>query len=210
VLAALNSVLILRGRFLALQEANDSSFAAHNPLHSGDHAHSGQDGHHGAEDGQQHHQQQQRQQQQQELRAIVARIEPLCAASGNKNLQAALHLVSACCSHFAGDGVLRTKRFLEQAMATARQLANAQLTCMTLNFLNWKFLRGAVGTQAEKGARAAVATAKQSGNAFWIGVSKAMLADTLEVQGRLAEAYATRAEAQRFANDAQPKAFRPS
>lgn len=129
--------------------------------------------------------------------ALIASLDPLCGASSNRNIQAATNLIRACVAD--GETMIVTKRYLEQALPVARQMANTQLTCMALNLVGWKFLRGVISEQAEKGARAALSTAKNSNNRLWLSVSTGLLADTLEVQGKLAEAQATRAEAMRLA-----------
>lgn len=61
--------------------------------------------------------------------------------------------------------------------------------------MSWKFFRGVVGDQAENSARASQKLAKKSGDSLWISVADGLLADTLEVQGKHAEAVAARKEA---------------
>lgn len=127
------------------------------------------------------------------IKDILSKIEPYCLSSSNKNMHSALNLIKA--TSIEEESMIGTKRYLEQALTTARTLPNQQLTCLALNVLAWKFLRGVVGEQAEKGARAGVNVATKTDNSLWISVSKGMLADALEVQGKTAEAKATRQEA---------------
>ena len=133
----------------------------------------------------------------QNLSTLIVKTERLCAVSANRHIHSALNFIKACSQET--DSMIVSKRYLEQALIIARQLSNLQLICIAMNFLNWKFLRGVVGEQAEKGARAAVNTASNSGNQMWVSVSKAMLADTLEVQGKLTEARTVRAQAKELA-----------
>ena len=144
----------------------------------------------------------QRHRHDQSLSTLILKMEPLCAVSANRHIHSALNFIKACSQDT--DSMIVSKRYLEQALIIARQLSNLQLICIAMNFLNWKFLRGVVGQQAEKGARAAVNTASNSGNQLWVSVSKGMLADTLEVQGKLTEARTVRAEAKELAETVSP------
>ncbi len=139
------------------------------------------------------------------IAALIASIEPLCAASSNKHIRSALSFVRVCSQSQLN--VIETKKHLEEALTIARDLSNTQLVNLSMNFLNWKFLRGMVGTQAEKGARAAVTTATNSGNQLWLSVSKGTLADSLELQGKLPESRAVREEAEQLARTSTPGFF---
>ena len=136
------------------------------------------------------------------LESLISDVETLCTSSPNRNIHSALNFIKA--SSLEGDSMIKTKKYLEQALTAARSLGNTQLICMTLAFLSWKFFRGVIGDQAEKGAKAAVHTARKSNNDLWISVCSGMFADTLEVQGKSSEARAIREEAQRLAESAMP------
>ena len=62
-----------------------------------------------------------------------------------------------------------------------------------------KFFKGVVGEQAEKSARASLSLARKGGDRLWWSVADGVLGDTLEVQGKGAEAEAVRREGREIA-----------
>ena len=127
---------------------------------------------------------------------VLSSIEPSCQSTSNKQIQAAYYLVKAISQT---DSTLKTKQYLSQALQAARTISNNQITAITLGLMSWKYFKGVVGEQAEKSARAGHAMAKKAGNHLWVSVADAMLADTLEKQGKTTEAAAARDEAMRVA-----------
>jgi hypothetical protein len=95
--------------------------------------------------------------------------------------------------------ILRTKQHLGAALATARQVGNAQIISLSLALMTDKFFRGVVGDQAEKSARASSAMARKSGNMLWTSVCDGMLAESLAIQGKRGEAERSREDALRLA-----------
>jgi len=84
-------------------------------------------------------------------------------------------------------------------LATARKIGNAQITSLSLAMMTDKFFRGVVGDQAEKSAKASSAMARKSGNTLWTSVCDGMLASSLTIQGKRAEAERSRDDALRMA-----------
>ncbi len=121
-----------------------------------------------------------------DLDPLLASLEPLCTTHINKNIVSAYYLVRAT-AHLT-DPIIKTKQYLQHALQAAKVVANTQLTGITLNFMSWKFFRGVVGDQAENSARASQKLAKKSGDNLWISVADGLLAESLEVQGKTAEA----------------------
>lgn len=117
--------------------------------------------------------------------SLVSNLELLCLQNQNHQICSAYHLVAATTS---SDTILLTKQYLQSALQSSKQTDNKHLMCMVLNFMSWKFFRGAVGDQAERSARASQSLAQQCMNGLWISVSAGLLADTLEVAGRNEEA----------------------
>ena len=132
-----------------------------------------------------------------EVSRLLDYLEPLCTTSPNKSIQTAYQLVIATVS--APDSIVRTKQCLQYALQSAKACGNKQLLYMTLNFLSWKFFRGVVGEQAEKSARTSHYTAKIGMDRLWTSVSAGVLGDALEVQGRIKEAEAVKAEGRNIA-----------
>jgi hypothetical protein len=95
--------------------------------------------------------------------------------------------------------ILRTKQHLGTALATARQIGNAQIIALSLALMTDKFFRGVVGDQAEKSARASSAMARKSGNVLWTSVCDEMLAESLATQGKRVEAERAKEDALRVA-----------
>lgn len=133
---------------------------------------------------------------------LVSSVEPLCASSTNKSIKVALNFIRA--SSNDSQAILKAKEYIRQALTGAQGLDNTQLVCMTLALVNGKFLRGVIGEQAEKGAKAALMQAKLTHNDLWISVTQGMYADALEVQGKMDEARATREEARRLTESIFP------
>lgn len=132
-----------------------------------------------------------------DISRLLENLEPLCTTSPNKSIQTAYQLVIATVS--APDSIVRTKQCLQYALQSAKACGNKQLLYMTLNFLSWKFFRGVVGEQAEKSARTSHYTAKMGMDRLWTSVSAGVLGDALEVQGRIKEAEAVKAEGRNIA-----------
>ena len=128
---------------------------------------------------------------------LLESLGPLCTASPNKSIQTAYQLVIATVS--APDSIVRTKQSLQYALQAAKACGNKQLLYMTLNFLSWKFFRGVVGEQAEKSARTSHFTAKMGMDRLWMSVSAGILGDALDLQGRIKEAEAVKAEGRNIA-----------
>jgi deoxyxylulose-5-phosphate synthase len=144
------------------------------------------------------------------LSSVLSSVEPLALSHPSKNIQAAFHFVHAiilspasAADALVSDGVdipnLRTKQKLQSALTAAKQSSNNQIPCLVLNFMCWKFFTGVVSEQAEKSARASQVLARKIQDALWISVADGVLAETLETQGKWAEAEATRKEAREAA-----------
>jgi hypothetical protein len=130
------------------------------------------------------------------LTSLFSSLEPFALQTPNKNVHSAYHLVHATArSPEASVNMIKTKQYLSNALSAARETANNQLMCITLNFMSWKFFRGVVASQAEKSAGASHNLAKKGKDSLWISVADGALADTLEMQGKLDEAAAVRKEA---------------
>ena len=138
----------------------------------------------------------------QTLERLFAAVEGDCVAHPNRNIQSAFNLVKAT-SHPSDAGIKR-KNNVQAALNAAGSVANMQLKCMTLNFMSWTYFRGVVGEQAEKASRAALKLARDSSNVVWASAAAGMLADTLEVQGKMSEASSARADAVKLAERVVP------
>ena len=136
---------------------------------------------------------------------LIHRLGPLCIENPNKAILSAYNLVLATVP--SDDTIVHNKQCLQNALQAAKACANNQLMCLTLNLMSYKFFRGVVGEQAEKSARASQSLAQKGKDILWMSVSAGLLADTLEIQGRLHQAEAVRAEGRKVA-DALPEAVR--
>ncbi|KAI9718928.1 MAG: hypothetical protein M1812_003812 [Candelaria pacifica] len=126
------------------------------------------------------------------VETLISTVEPLCLHHANKNIVSAYQLIRATAIN---SSIIKTKECLQLALNHAKSVANHQLTCITLNFMSWKFFRGVISEQAEKSAKAATTLARKGHDSLWTSVADGMLANTLEVQGRFAEAEATKQQA---------------
>jgi Cohesin loading factor len=137
------------------------------------------------------------------INEMLSRVEPFCLSHSDQNIKAAYYFVKAI--YCASDPLIKSKQFLQLALKTAKGIANNQLTLITLNFMSWKFFRGVVGEQAEKSSRASLRLAKKGMDGLWTSVAEGMLADSLEVQGKLEEARVMREEAMKSAETIVPR-----
>ncbi len=133
------------------------------------------------------------------ISSILSSIEPLCLNHPNLDLRSAYSLIKAA-AH-PTDPMIKKKGYLQNALSGAQTAGNLQLTCLALNILSWKFFRGVVGEQAEKSAKAALALACKAEDRLWMCVAQEMMADTLEVQGKGAEAAGMRQKAGTLAEE---------
>ncbi|EFQ97286.1 hypothetical protein MGYG_00327 [Nannizzia gypsea CBS 118893] len=121
-------------------------------------------------------------------------VGPHCQSSPNKYIRAAHSLISATVHT---ESTIQTKRDLHQALQAATAIQNSQITCVALTFMSWKYFRGVIGEQSEKSAMAARAMARKADDKLWMSVTDDLLAETLDRQGKSAEAQALRAKADR-------------
>ena len=147
------------------------------------------------------------------LQPLLAKITPFLRnnTSSSPVLQSAHSLIVSILTGLSpGEGsadpfsetstpILRTKQHLGAALATARQIGNAQITSLSLALMTDRFFRGVVGEQAEKSAKASSAMARKSGNMLWTSVCDGMLADSLAIQGKRGAAEKSRDDAVRVA-----------
>ena len=141
------------------------------------------------------------------LPSILSKIDPYLSATPNKHLLAARSLLISNLpptTHqllTAEDlsSTLLMKKHLGKALNIAKTIGNAQITAMTLSVMSARFFKGVVGEQAEKSARAGQNMAYRSGMRLWMSVSNGMLAETLERQGKKAEAERWAVQAVRLA-----------
>lgn len=137
--------------------------------------------------------------------AMLAKLQPLCADHTNKDIQTAYNLVKATAATSPPEPMLNIKNYLRFALAGAQATSNTHFLSITLCVMSSKFFVGVVGEQAEKSARAASVQAKKSGNMLWMSVADSMLAQCLEVQGRIPEARNAMMEATQLAQQAMPQ-----
>ena len=134
------------------------------------------------------------------LPSILASLEPIALSNKSRNIHSAFNLIRAVSINNNEPGnVLQTKTHLGPALQEAKATSNSQLICITLNFMCFRFFRGMVGEQPLKSARSALTMAKKGQNELWTSVAEGMYAETLETQGRCAEAEQVRREAREVA-----------
>ncbi|KAI9660287.1 MAG: hypothetical protein M1829_006489 [Trizodia sp. TS-e1964] len=131
---------------------------------------------------------------------LLSSLDPICSNHPNKNIQIAYNLIRAS-PHTDDENIstVKQKVFLTRALNGAKEVANTQLTCITINFMRFKFFNKTVGEQAEKSSLAGLTQAKKLGDRLWVSVAGGMMASTLEVQGKPDEAQRAIEESLRIA-----------
>ncbi|KAI9808690.1 MAG: hypothetical protein M1825_003842 [Sarcosagium campestre] len=141
------------------------------------------------------------------IETLISTLEPFCLTHPNRNIQCGFQLIKAT-SH-PSDPMIKTKQYMQNTLQAAKAIENTQLSCIILHFVSWKFFTGVVSPQAEKSVRAAWQLAKRGDNDLWVSVAEGMMADTLEVQGKTAEAQMAREGASKLAQALSPNLQAP-
>ncbi|KAK2628468.1 hypothetical protein QTJ16_001571 [Diplocarpon rosae] len=128
--------------------------------------------------------------------SLIERLRPFCEGHPNKDIQTAFNLILATVPTNPPTPVFVIKDYLRKALDGAKDTANTQFLCITLNVMCSKFFANVVGDQAEKSAMAASTQASNSGNVLWKSVADGMLARCYQVQGKTELAQRTLEEAQ--------------
>ncbi|PBP17575.1 hypothetical protein BUE80_DR011668 [Diplocarpon rosae] len=128
--------------------------------------------------------------------SLIERLRPFCEGHPNKDIQTAFNLILATVPTNPPTPVFVIKDYLRKALDGAKDTANTQFLCITLNVMCSKFFANVVGDQAEKSAMAASTQASNSGNILWKSVADGMLARCYQVQGKTELAERTLEEAQ--------------
>jgi hypothetical protein len=129
-------------------------------------------------------------------------LDRTCATYPDAEVRTAHSLILATVSTNPPSSINQIKQHIGSALTTATKLGNTHCMAMALNLMRFRLFESVVGEQAMKSAKAGSAQAKRSGNLLWMSVAEGMLAQTLEVNGLVAEARATRGDGIRLANEA--------
>ncbi|KAI4109878.1 MAG: hypothetical protein LQ345_007053, partial [Seirophora villosa] len=123
------------------------------------------------------------------LPTLLSSLHPhLPRITATKPLLSAYNIILATTPSPSPPTIVRTKQYLQAALQAAKSAGSNQLTCVTLNFMSYKFFKGVVGEQAEKSARASENLARKGMDALWRSVSAGVVGDTLEMAGKGEEA----------------------
>ena len=126
------------------------------------------------------------------LTTLLNTIDPLVHTSRNQHVKAAYQLLL---SIFHSNTILKTKQYLGNALAAAKQCGNAQITALALALMQEKFFKGIQSDQAAKCAKAASHQANRVGEPMWMAVTSTMEAECFEANGSMAEAQVKNLEA---------------
>jgi tetratricopeptide (TPR) repeat protein len=126
---------------------------------------------------------------------LIGQLEPYCLSHPNKSLVSAFHFVRASSSS-QQEGVIKLKENLTYALNGARSVFNTQLMCVAMSLMTASFFNNIAGDQAEKSGTTSKSLAHRWGNKMWISVADGLLANKLEMRGKLHEAQQVRAEAE--------------
>ncbi|KAL1844494.1 hypothetical protein VTK73DRAFT_2420 [Phialemonium thermophilum] len=133
---------------------------------------------------------------------LIETLRPLCADAADVEVRMVFNLVLASLRTQAPASINQIKRHIQQSLNGAQATSNTHCLSIALNIMRCRLFENVVGEQALKSARASAAQAKKAGNQLWMSVAEGMLAQSLEMQGALAEAKATRENGVRLANKA--------
>lgn len=129
-------------------------------------------------------------------------LRPLCLESSDPDIRTAYNLVLATIQTNPALSINQVKRHIQQSLNGAQQTSNTQFLSIALNIMRCRLFENVVGEQALKSAKASAAQAKKTGNLLWMSVADGMLAQSLEMQGAVAESKSVRANGIRLANEA--------
>ncbi|SPQ21952.1 6631a51a-17eb-4f99-86ad-9b43d0d4909a [Thermothielavioides terrestris] len=140
-----------------------------------------------------------------ETAELIDLLRPICEDNPDQEIRTVYNLVLSSIRTNPPLSINQVKRHIQQALAGAQQTSNTHHLSIALNIMRCKLFENVVGEQALKSAKAGSAQARKSGNVLWMSVADGMLAQSLEMQGALAEARATHAAGARLANEAFAK-----
>ena len=129
-------------------------------------------------------------------------LRPLCVDSSDIEIRTAYNLVLASIQTNPAPSINQIKRHIQQSLNGAQHTTNTQCLSIALNIMRCRLFENVVGEQALKSAKACSAQAKKAGNLLWMSVADGMLAQSLEMQGAVAEAKSTKENGIRLANEA--------
>ena len=117
---------------------------------------------------------------------LLESIEDYCKAHADKSILSAYYIVRSATQ--ADTAIIKTKQYLQQAVQAAKAASNHQLLCIIMNNMRDLFFANIVGEQAEKSAKAGRSLASKTSNDLWLAVADGMLAETMELSGKFADA----------------------
>jgi len=135
---------------------------------------------------------------------MIAKLERLCLKHPDKDIQTAFQLIKSTVQTIPPMPMIQIKNHLKIALELAKTSYNQIFMSIILIVMCNRFFSGVVGDQSLKSAQAAVHQAGRSGNPLWKSVAVGLLANSLKVHGRNAEADATMGQALKIAESIFP------
>ena len=123
---------------------------------------------------------------------IMAQVEPYCLQHSNKAMLSAYYIIKATSlpsgtsNERYQQSIIKTKQYLQLALAPAQQTKDTHLLAIVMNTMTEMFFSGVVGGQAEKSANAGRTLARKTQDKLWLAVADGMYADILERAGNAA------------------------
>jgi len=126
-----------------------------------------------------------------QLSSLLSAIRPIAEGSANKHIKAHYSLMVSILS----TPTLTVKQYLKSAMDAGKATGSAMTTALALIYMQQKMFKGTVDDQAIKCARAATHQARRWGDPMWTHVAAGLEAESLEINGLMADAMKKKVEA---------------
>jgi hypothetical protein len=126
---------------------------------------------------------------------MIEKLERLCPNHPDKDIRTAFQLIKSTVETNPPMTMIQVKNHLKIALDLAKTSCNQVFMSIILTVMCHRFFNGVVGDQSLKSAQAALHQAGRSGNPLWKSVATGLMANSLEVHGRRAEADGTMAQA---------------
>lgn len=119
---------------------------------------------------------------------LLDHLRLVCPDHPNPEIRTIYHLAVAAAKTVPPVPMTAVKNHISTALTGAKALGDIQTSSIALSLMRAKLFQNIVGDQALQCAKAASQQAKRSGNLIWMSVADNMLAQSLDVQGQVAEA----------------------
>ena len=129
-----------------------------------------------------------------EAQVLLKQLSPYAVKHHNKAIVSAVNLLRANID--SSLPIVQMKAHITATLNAARNTNNQQLLAVIMNMMVVRFFTNTVGDQAEKSAEVGLKLARKIHSPLWQAVANQNVGTTMDLSGRLDDAFSAKAEAQ--------------